>query len=96
MVNLGPDQGAYYHELFLRGREDLCTTITRNRTKGNIRHTSGGFKIDPDFYAMCPIGLDTEETESLPLDDDDDIMLLMDEILDSGFSNETEEMTTHS
>jgi hypothetical protein len=95
MDNLGPDQGAYYHELFLRGREDLCTTITRNRTKGNIRHTSRGFKIDPDFYAMCPIWLDTEETESLPLDDNDDIMLLMDEILDSGFSNETEEMTTH-
>jgi hypothetical protein len=44
---------------------------------------------------MCPIGLDTEETESLPLDDDDDIMLFIDEILDSGFSNETEEMTTH-
>jgi hypothetical protein len=96
MANLGPDQGAYYHELFLRGREDLCTTITRNRTKGNIRRTSGGFKIDPDFYAMCPIELDTEGTESLPLDDDDDIMLLMDEILDSGFSNETEETTANS
>jgi hypothetical protein len=40
--------------------------------------------------------LDTEGTESLPLDDDDDIMLLMDEILDSGFSNETEETTANS
>jgi HSF-type DNA-binding len=30
LANKGPDQGAYYHELFLRGRQDLCALIPRN------------------------------------------------------------------
>lgn len=40
MVNPGPDQGAYYHELFLRGRVDLCMTITRNQAKARTGNTS--------------------------------------------------------
>lgn len=31
----GPDQGSYYHELFLRGRSDLCSIMIRTKVVGH-------------------------------------------------------------
>lgn len=47
-VPIGPDQGAYYHQLFLRGMPNLVKKMkvvkfkNGNRTKKNV----------PDFYAL--------------------------------------------
>jgi HSF-type DNA-binding len=53
-VAKGTDFGAYYHELMIGGRQDLCQFMRRVGTpKGLDRRT---FKLaegdDPDFYAM--------------------------------------------
>ena len=52
----------YYHELFLRGRPDLCVLIRRQRVKGVVRAVSEP-SMEPDFYAMeaCPTGSITPE-----------------------------------
>jgi len=59
-VRAGPDVGAFYHELFLKGYPGLCThmrrvgtsTSGRDRRKFKCKITEGG---DPDFYAMEPL-----------------------------------------
>lgn len=52
----GKDQGAYYHELFLRGRPDLVHDIVRTRVKGTGCKAPSSPETEPDFYAMkhCP------------------------------------------
>jgi hypothetical protein len=47
----GPDQGAYYHQFFLRGRQDLCVKIVRGQNA----------RMEPDFSKMPPVGLTNEE-----------------------------------
>jgi hypothetical protein len=61
-VLTGPDEGAYYHPLFLQGREDLCRYMTRvgtpkggdDRRRSSYRKASSAH-YDPDFYAMAPV-----------------------------------------
>jgi hypothetical protein len=56
----GPDAGAYYHELFLKGRPSLCLHMRRVGTpKGNIdrrkcRPKNVSEIKEPDFYQMKP------------------------------------------
>ena len=47
---------SYYHELFLRGRPDLCRNMIRTRVKGNGMKAASNPQNEPDFYAMkvCP------------------------------------------
>jgi HSF-type DNA-binding len=47
----GPDQHAYYHCLFLRGRPDLCELILRNK---RASQKTNQFR-EPDFVAMVSI-----------------------------------------
>jgi len=53
----GPDVGAYYHELFLKGRPGLCNYMRRAGTPRNFDRRR--FKLpegeDPDFYSMPPV-----------------------------------------
>lgn len=44
----------YYHELFLRGRPDLCKVMTRTRVKGNGMKAASSPSTEPNFYAMEP------------------------------------------
>jgi hypothetical protein len=54
--NSGPDAGSYFHELFLKGRPNLCNYMTRvgaprgHPDRRKARLLDGG--TDPDFYAM--------------------------------------------
>jgi len=53
-LTAGSDRGAYYHELFLRGRPDLCRRMIRTRVKGNGMKAASSPATEPDFYAMEP------------------------------------------
>ena len=46
-----PDFGAYYHELFHRGKSQLCLNMTRVKIKGNKSIQERVPIKDPDFYA---------------------------------------------
>lgn len=53
-LTAGPDRGGYYHELFLRGRMDLCRKMVRTRVKGNGSKAAASPATEPNFYAMEP------------------------------------------
>jgi len=49
----GPDTGAYYHELFLRGKPFLCRAMVRTKVKGKSRlRASDLVGTEPDLYTM--------------------------------------------
>jgi hypothetical protein len=49
----GPDLGAYYHEAFLRGREELSACrMVRQRVKGTGYKATSNPEDEPDFYKM--------------------------------------------
>jgi hypothetical protein len=37
-ISQGPDNGGYYHELFLRGRPGLCVNMKRTKVKGEAKY----------------------------------------------------------
>merc|ERR1712232_1371269 len=43
---------AYYHELFLRGKPDLCHHIERNTVKGTRTRKPASPATEPNFYLM--------------------------------------------
>lgn len=48
----GPDRGAYYHELFLRGKSILCRGIYRMKVKGTGSRMASNPDQEPNFYSM--------------------------------------------
>jgi hypothetical protein len=52
------DDGAYYHELFLKGKHSLCLNMTRQKIKGTKDHAiqSGGAHLNfsPDGKSASP------------------------------------------
>jgi HSF-type DNA-binding len=54
----GRDAGAYYHELFLQGKPNMCLIMRRvGLPKGDDRRKmrSKNVQVDPDFYCMNPV-----------------------------------------
>ena len=54
----GRDSGAYYHELFLQGKPNMCLLMRRvGLPKGDDRRKmrSKNVQVDPDFYSMKPV-----------------------------------------
>jgi hypothetical protein len=51
-LTVGADKGAYYHELFLRGRLDLVQKIPRAKVKGTKVRARSNPEEEPDFYTM--------------------------------------------
>ncbi|KAL7518855.1 hypothetical protein ACHAWX_003657 [Stephanocyclus meneghinianus] len=51
-ITQGPDGGAYYHELFLRGRPNLCARMVRQKVKGTGHKQPTDIASEPNFYAM--------------------------------------------
>lgn len=50
----GADAGAYYHELFLRGRPQLCLRMQRQKVKGTGHKQPADVQTEPNFYSMSP------------------------------------------
>jgi hypothetical protein len=51
-ITHGCDKGAYYHELFLRGKYFLTTRILRQKVKGTRVKGLLSPETEPDFYSM--------------------------------------------
>ena len=49
-ITQGPDNGGYYHELFLKGRVGLCVNMKRVKVKGQLK-----LKRDPDSERECAL-----------------------------------------
>jgi hypothetical protein len=76
----GPDEGGYYHELFLRGRRALCRYMRRVGvptilSTGEIisrrdyrRGRKASFNSVPDFYSMKPITIDPNSKDAPTVD----------------------------
>lgn len=50
----GADAGAYYHELFLRGRPALSMHMVRQKVKGTGHKQPADADTEPNFYVMPP------------------------------------------
>mmetsp|Transcript_33737 Transcript_33737/g.48843 ORF Transcript_33737/g.48843 Transcript_33737/m.48843 type:complete len:601 (-) Transcript_33737:319-2121(-) len=51
-ITQGADAGAYYHEMFLRGRPNLCTRMVRTKVKGTGHKQPSDVRSEPNFYSM--------------------------------------------
>ena len=54
-ITQGSDSGAYYHELFLRGRPQLCMRMVRQKVKGTGHKQPTDVTTEPNFYNMPSI-----------------------------------------
>jgi len=70
----GLDTDAYYHELFLRGRVDLCQAMCRHKIKGTIHKGSNNPDDEPNFYALPFVDSSTavDDSTDKEIDGDDD------------------------
>ena len=51
-LSRGRDKGAYYNELFLRGKPSLCNKIVRVKLKGTGVRAKSNPDEEPDFWGM--------------------------------------------
>jgi hypothetical protein len=79
-ITQGPDRGAYYHELFLRGRPFLASKILRQKVKGTRVKGLPSPETEPNFYSMPYVmGTLSHLTMTIPTSlsvVSDDLMLL--------------------
>jgi len=67
----GPDKGGYYHELFLRGKLNLCSHILRMRIKGPSRRATPDPNNEPRFYKMEFLPESPARRTTIPLKSED-------------------------
>lgn len=65
-LTVGADRGGYYHELFVRGRPDLCRKMVRMRIKGTGVKPAYSPETEPDFYSMAPCPEQNVEPGQVP------------------------------
>jgi hypothetical protein len=53
-ITQGADAGAYYNELFLRGRPQLSVRMQRQKVKGTGHKQPADVQTEPNFYSMPP------------------------------------------
>lgn len=64
----GRDKGAYYHNCFIHGQEELCRGILRTKVKGNAVRKPCNLEEEPNFY-FTPIATNEKNTMMLPTKD---------------------------
>lgn len=69
-ISSGPDKGAYYHELFLRGKSALCHHIYRLRVKGTKIKSASCPENEPNFYQLPPMESSTSLENKYVSEDD--------------------------
>ena len=69
-ISSGPDKGSYYHELFLRGKDNLCSLMVRMRVKGTKIKSSSCPENEPNFYRMAPVGKSTLSCDNHSISDE--------------------------
>lgn len=65
-ITRGVDAGAYYHELFLRGRPYLAMRMRRQKIKGTGMKLTPNPDGEPDFYNDWPVVPPLNERRVLP------------------------------
>jgi hypothetical protein len=71
-ITKGVDSGAYYHELFLRGRPRLAILMKRQKIKGTGIKLTPNPETEPDFYKISkkrplpPVDASRKENKPLP------------------------------
>mmetsp|Transcript_5094 Transcript_5094/g.5618 ORF Transcript_5094/g.5618 Transcript_5094/m.5618 type:complete len:163 (-) Transcript_5094:235-723(-) len=60
----GEDEGAYYNELFLRGKPYLYVNIKRVNIKGNKYRACSNPDEEPDFNSMSQVNPPTEDNDT--------------------------------
>jgi Heat shock transcription factor len=71
-ITKGVDSGAYYHELFLRGRPRLAILMKRQKIKGTGIKLTPNPETEPDFYKISkkrplpPVDASRREDKPLP------------------------------
>ena len=63
-ITRGKDQGAYYHEIFLRGRPHLAMRMKRQKIKGTGMKLTPDPDREPDFYNDYPMMPPLKRSES--------------------------------
>jgi hypothetical protein len=66
-ITRGKDMGAYYHEIFLRGRPHLAMRMKRQKIKGTGMKLTPNPDSEPDFYNDYPMMPQLEQAQGGPL-----------------------------
>jgi len=67
-LTVGFDNGAYYHESFLRGKPFLTRSIIRTKVKGTKFRAVSSPEDEPDFYSMPSLPSSSRDITQVPFE----------------------------